>query len=74
MAALSPADTNYVETLNTLRYAVRAKNILTAPRVNEGGGVKVIRELQAEVARLRTLLEAAQVPSAQNIEDVGFSF
>ncbi|XP_037548262.1 uncharacterized protein kif16bb [Nematolebias whitei] len=61
IATLSPADTNYVETLNTLRCAIRAKSILNTPRVNEGGGVQVIRELQAEVTRLRTLLEATQV-------------
>ncbi|KAM9345455.1 kinesin-like protein KIF16B [Symphorus nematophorus] len=59
IATLSPADVNYIETLNTLRYASRAKNIVNSPTVNEDGSVKVIRELQAEVARLRRLLEDA---------------
>lgn len=62
MAAISPADVNYEETLSTLRFASRAKNIMTTPTVNEDGSTKVIRELQAEVTRLRSLLaEAAQV-------------
>uniref|UniRef100_A0A4W6C2Z6 Kinesin-like protein n=1 Tax=Lates calcarifer TaxID=8187 RepID=A0A4W6C2Z6_LATCA len=59
IATVSPADVNYGETLSTLRYASRAKNIVNSPTVNEDGSVKVIRELQAEVARLRRLLEEA---------------
>lgn len=50
---------NYSETLSTLRYASRAKNIVNSPMVNEDGSVKVIRELQAEVTRLQRLLEEA---------------
>lgn len=34
IAAISPADFNYEETLTTLRYASRAKNIKNKPRVN----------------------------------------
>ncbi|XP_047458312.1 kinesin-like protein KIF16B isoform X2 [Mugil cephalus] len=59
IATVSPADVNYTETLSTLRYACRAKNIVNTPTVNEEGSVKVIRELQAEVTRLRKLLEEA---------------
>ena len=33
--AISPADVNYAETLSTLRYANRAKNIINKPTVNE---------------------------------------
>lgn len=56
--AISPADINYSETLNTLRYASRAKNILNKPTVNEDSNVKIIRELRAEIARLKALLSA----------------
>jgi kinesin family protein 3/17 len=35
IAAVSPADYNYDETLSTLRYANRAKNIKNAPKINE---------------------------------------
>lgn len=35
LIAISPADVNYSETLSTLRYANRAKNIINKPTVNE---------------------------------------
>lgn len=35
IAAISPADDNYQETLSTLMYATRAKSIKNKPRVNE---------------------------------------
>ncbi|XP_061478581.1 kinesin-like protein KIF16B isoform X2 [Rhineura floridana] len=56
IATVSPADVNYGETLSTLRYANRAKNIINKPTVNEDPNVKLIRELRAEIARLKTLL------------------
>lgn len=55
-SAISPADVNYGETLSTLRYANRAKNIINKPTINEDPNVKLIRELRAEIARLKTLL------------------
>ncbi|KAK2180705.1 hypothetical protein NP493_430g01016 [Ridgeia piscesae] len=56
VAAISPASCNYAESLSTLRYANRAKNIINKPTVNEDSNVKLIRELREEIARLRTLL------------------
>ena len=46
IAALSPADINYVETLSTLRYADRAKRIKTKAVVNENPVEKLIRQLK----------------------------
>lgn len=46
IAALSPADINYDETLSTLRYADRAKRIKTKAIVNENPVDKLIRELK----------------------------
>ncbi len=54
--AISPADVNYGETLSTLRYANRAKNIINKPTINEESNVRLIRELRAEIARLKALL------------------
>ncbi|RXN01556.1 Kinesin-like protein KIF16B [Acipenser ruthenus] len=56
IATVSPADVNYGETLSTLRYANRAKNIINKPTINEDSNVKLIRELRAEIARLKALL------------------
>ncbi|XP_078452248.1 kinesin-like protein KIF16B [Lampetra planeri] len=56
IATISPADVNYGETLSTLRYANRAKNIINKPTINEDSNVKLIRELRAEIVRLKALL------------------
>ncbi|XP_078128740.1 kinesin-like protein KIF16B isoform X2 [Sander vitreus] len=56
IATVSPADVNYGETLSTLRYANRAKNIINKPTINEDCNVRLIRELRAEIARLKALL------------------
>ncbi|KAL3287107.1 hypothetical protein HHI36_001588 [Cryptolaemus montrouzieri] len=56
IAAISPADCNYGETLSTLRYANRAKNIINKPTVNEDPNVKLIRELRDEISKLKALM------------------
>nr|XP_012315972.1 kinesin-like protein KIF1C isoform X2 [Aotus nancymaae] len=67
IAALSPADINYEETLSTLRYADRTKQIRCNAIINEDPNARLIRELQEEVARLRELL-MAQGLSASALE------
>ncbi|XP_050723707.1 kinesin-like protein unc-104 isoform X2 [Eriocheir sinensis] len=57
VAAISPADINYDETLSTLRYADRAKQIRCNAVVNEDANAKLIRELKEEIQRLRELLK-----------------
>lgn len=56
IAALSPADCNYGETLSTLRYANRAKNIINKPTINEDANVKLIRELREEIMKLKGMI------------------
>ena len=58
IAAISPADINYEETLSTLRYADRAKQIMCAAIINEDANAKLIRELRDEIARLKNILRA----------------
>ncbi|XP_017563843.1 kinesin-like protein KIF1B isoform X10 [Pygocentrus nattereri] len=58
VAALSPADINYDETLSTLRYADRAKQIKCNAVINEDPNAKLVRELKDEVTRLKELLRA----------------
>lgn len=64
IAALSPADINYDETLSTLRFADRAKCIKTKAVVNETPTEKLIRELREENARLMNMLKG-QTPATQ---------
>ncbi|KAJ1559406.1 Kinesin-like protein kif3b, partial [Cladochytrium tenue] len=60
IATLSPASYNYDETLSTLRYANRAKNIKNKPKVNEDPKDAMLREYQEEIHRLKQALEARQ--------------
>ena len=55
IAALSPADINYDETVSTLRYADRAKRIKNKAVVNEDPMDKLIRELTVRRTRIYTL-------------------
>ncbi|KAG0242182.1 kinesin-like protein Klp8 [Mortierella sp. GBA43] len=56
IAALSPADVNFDETLSTLRYADQAKRIKNKAIVNEDPNAKLIRELKEELHELRSKL------------------
>ncbi|XP_021354273.1 kinesin-like protein KIF28P isoform X3 [Mizuhopecten yessoensis] len=58
IAALSPADINYDETLSTLRYADRAKKIKNKAVINENPMDKIIRELKEENDRLKKAMES----------------
>ena len=53
VAALSPASDNFDETLSTLRFADRAKQIVNKAVVNEDPNARLIRELREELERLR---------------------
>ncbi|KFZ23437.1 hypothetical protein V502_02072 [Pseudogymnoascus sp. VKM F-4520 (FW-2644)] len=53
IAAISPADINFDETLSTLRYADSAKRIKNHAVVNEDANARMIRELREELATLR---------------------
>ncbi|XP_014243917.1 osmotic avoidance abnormal protein 3 isoform X2 [Cimex lectularius] len=56
LACLSPADNNYDETLSTLRYANRAKNIKNQPHINEDPKDAMLRQYQEEIERLKEML------------------
>ncbi|KAK9500934.1 hypothetical protein O3M35_002096 [Rhynocoris fuscipes] len=56
LACLSPADNNYDETLSTLRYANRAKNICNKPHINEDPKDAMLRKYQEEIEKLKEML------------------
>ncbi|TWW68596.1 Kinesin-like protein KIF3C [Takifugu flavidus] len=68
VATLGPAPQHYDETLTTLRYANRAKNIQNQPRVNEDPKDALLREFQTEIARLRAQLNHRKWSSKQKDE------
>ena len=53
---VGPADYNFDETMNTLRYASRAKNIKNKPKINEDPKDALLREYQDEITKLREQL------------------
>ena len=59
IANIGPADYNIEETLTTLRYADRAKNIKNAPKVNEDPKDAMIKKYKDELERLKQALAAA---------------
>ncbi|XP_031758561.1 kinesin-like protein KIF28P [Xenopus tropicalis] len=56
IAAISPADICYEETLSTLRYAERAKKIKNKAIINAGPTERLIKELKAENNKLLSRL------------------
>eukprot|EP00818_Percolomonas_sp_WS_P005293 CAMPEP_0117439294 /NCGR_PEP_ID=MMETSP0759-20121206/2492_1 /TAXON_ID=63605 /ORGANISM="Percolomonas cosmopolitus, Strain WS" /LENGTH=690 /DNA_ID=CAMNT_0005231007 /DNA_START=2534 /DNA_END=4606 /DNA_ORIENTATION=- len=69
LAAISPADDNYDETLSTLRYASRAKKIQNKPKINEDPKDAMIRQFQDEIKRLKAKLEGKIVNEDGDIVD-----
>ncbi|ESN92261.1 hypothetical protein HELRODRAFT_103862 [Helobdella robusta] len=57
VANVGPADYNFDETISTLRYANRAKNIKNNARVNEDPKDALLRQYQKEIDDLRRQLE-----------------
>ena len=64
VAALSPADYNFDETLSTLRYASRAKQITNKPTINEDPKDALLKKYEDEITQLKKLL--AQYQNGEN--------
>ncbi len=74
IAAISPAADNYDETLSTLRYANRAKNIKNKPKINEDPKDAMLRELQDEIRLLKEQLAGKAPIAAGPPSNVTFFF
>ncbi|NWV40622.1 KIF14 protein, partial [Grantiella picta] len=59
IATVSPAASSTEETLSTLRYAKQACSIINVAKVNEDVNVKLIRELKAEIEKLKAAQKSA---------------
>lgn len=53
IAAISPASYNFDETIGTLRYASRAKNIQNKPRINEDPKDTLLKGYLEEILKLK---------------------
>lgn len=75
IATVSPCVDSYYETVSTLKYANRAKNIRNEAKVNEDMNTKIIRELRSEIKRLKTRLarrskESSSLSSSSNVDSL----
>lgn len=73
LATITPSSTNIEETLATLRYACQARSIINRACVNENPNDKLIRELRAEVGRLRALRQDYERTSIGSIPHINNS-
>uniref|UniRef100_A0A1B0DNZ8 Uncharacterized protein n=1 Tax=Phlebotomus papatasi TaxID=29031 RepID=A0A1B0DNZ8_PHLPP len=65
IACVSPADYNVEETISTLRYANRAKNIKNKPIVNRDPNVAEIMELKKIIQQLRLQILSNNAPQGE---------
>lgn len=56
IATISPAGYNYDETVSTLRYASRTKNIKNKPKINQDPKDALLKGYQEEIERLKAIL------------------
>ncbi len=73
IAAVSPADYNYEETLTTLRYASRAKHIKNKPRVNQDPKDALLKQYEDEIKKLRDIIEQSKRGQQISTQDLGSS-
>ncbi|XP_010767295.1 kinesin-like protein KIF3A [Notothenia coriiceps] len=65
-ANIGPADYNYDETISTLRYANRAKNIKNKARINEDPKDALLRQFQKEIEELKKkLVEGEEISGSE---------
>ena len=76
IACVSPAESNYEETLSTIKYASRARNIKNKPVVNRDANSMLIEalriqitSLQAELAEYQSLLRANNIPIPEGLQE-----
>lgn len=76
IANVGPASYNYEESLNTLRYANRAKNIKNKPKINEDPKDALLKEYQMEIDRLKLMLKnrTVQIVKQPTLKNGNFIF
>eukprot|EP01061_Rhynchopus_euleeides_P009691 TRINITY_DN188_c0_g2_i1.p1 TRINITY_DN188_c0_g2~~TRINITY_DN188_c0_g2_i1.p1 ORF type:complete len:964 (+),score=451.74 TRINITY_DN188_c0_g2_i1:210-3101(+) len=69
LATISPAESNREDTLNTLRYALKAKAIVNTVKVNEQKSSVMLSAMQKEMSLLRDQLNDPTVAKSQEEMD-----
>lgn len=69
IACVSPAESNYEETLNAIKYASRARNIKNKPVVNRDPNSLLIESLRTQISNLQgEITEYQKILKDNNIE------
>ncbi|XP_039619046.1 kinesin-like protein KIF14 [Polypterus senegalus] len=68
IATVSPAAVSLEETLSTLRYAKQARKIVNVAKINEDPSSRIIRDLKAEIEKLRAMQQNFQGTDALKCE------
>ncbi|KAG0747792.1 hypothetical protein G6F57_007311 [Rhizopus arrhizus] len=73
MACVSPSDTNFAETLSTLKYANRARNIKNKVAINQefAGSSVQVNQLRSQVARLTMEIQALKATKTPSLGLLG---
>ena len=67
IACVSPADINFEETLNTLKYANRARNITNKAVINRDAHASLIASLRREISQLKMQLRCSDDPDSHRL-------
>ncbi|XP_044741165.1 kinesin-like protein KIF3A [Chrysoperla carnea] len=70
IATIGPADANYEETISTLRYANRAKNIQNHTKPNEEPHDTLIRAFEKQINELKRQLEEESIHNPIVVEEI----
>lgn len=74
IASVGPANTNYEETLSTLEYASRAKNIKNRPQSNVMIGMRtMLKEYAVEMEKLQNDLNATRKKNGVYMDDKNYT-
>ena len=73
IAAIGPADRNFDESLNTLQYANRAKNIQNKSKKNENNPAKIVAELREQIELLKLQLANGAGSDPEQIKQLQLS-
>ncbi|EAN84692.1 putative kinesin-like protein [Trypanosoma cruzi] len=69
IATVSPSGMNYEETLSTLRYASRARDIVNVTKVNENPRALRIRELEEQMEQMRKDIQGKDPAYVAELEE-----
>lgn len=71
IACVSPSDRDFMETLSTLKYANRARNIKNKVTINQDKSSRTIASLRREIQQLQ--LELMEYRQGKQIQKIDFS-